>query len=110
MISEKTAEYWIEGAKKLKKEFPNKILVGSLMATYNEADWRELTRMCKDAKFDFIEVNLSCPHGMTELGMGRACGEDPVMVENITKWVAEETDLPVIVKLTPNYTDTYKIA
>ena len=47
---------------------------------------------------------------MTELGMGRACGEDPVMVKNITKWVSEETELPVIVKLTPNYTDTWVIA
>lgn len=80
------------------------------MCQYNEKDWRELTRMCKDTPFDFIEINLSCPHGMTELGMGRACGEDPVMVENITRWVSQETHLPVIVKLTPNYTDTWKIA
>ena len=27
-----------------------------------------------------IELNLSCPHGMNEKGMGRACGEDPEVV------------------------------
>jgi dihydropyrimidine dehydrogenase (NADP+) len=40
---------------------------------------------------------------MTELGMGRACGEDPVMVENISRWVSSNTNLPVIIKITPNY-------
>lgn len=80
------------------------------MATYNENDWKELTRMCIPANFDLLELNLSCPHGMTELGMGRACGEDPEMVRNISKWVSETIDIPVIIKITPNYTDTWEIA
>ena len=32
LISEKSAKYWIEGAKNIKKQYPNNILVGSLMA------------------------------------------------------------------------------
>jgi len=47
---------------------------------------------------------------MTELGMGRACGENPKMVEDICKWVTSEIDIPVIVKITPNYTDSAVIA
>lgn len=47
-------------------------------------------------------MNLSCPHGMTELGMGRAVGEDPKMVEEITSWVVEVANAPVIIKITPN--------
>ena len=35
--------------------------------------------------------------------MGRACGEDPVIVKNITEWVCQNTTKPVIVKITPNY-------
>lgn len=50
-----------------------------------------------------LELNLSCPHGMTEKGMGRACGEDPDIVRDITSWVTKRTSLPVIVKITPNY-------
>lgn len=50
-----------------------------------------------------LELNLSCPHGMTEKGMGRACGEDPDIVRDITTWVTKRTSLPVIVKITPNY-------
>jgi dihydropyrimidine dehydrogenase (NADP+) len=73
------------------------------MSGYNKEDWIELTKMTNKAPFDMIELNLSCPHGMTEKGMGRACGEDPVIVEQITKWVVDNTKLPVIVKITPNY-------
>lgn len=44
LISEKSAKYWIEGAKNLKKEYPKHILVGSLMAGYSKEDWQELTK------------------------------------------------------------------
>lgn len=50
-----------------------------------------------------IELNLSCPHGMNEKGMGRACGEDPEIVRDITSWVTSKTKIPIIVKITPNY-------
>lgn len=36
LITEKTLEYWIEGAKHIKKDFPEKILIGSIMAPYSE--------------------------------------------------------------------------
>ena len=84
LITEKTAEYWIKGASDIKKDFPDKILIGSLMAGFNKEDWIELVTMSNEAPFDAYELNLSCPHGMNEKGMGRACGEDPVIVKQIT--------------------------
>ncbi len=57
-----------------------------------------------------IELNLSCPHGMVEHGMGRACGENKEMVKNISKWVTEVSNCPVIVKITPNYAYAEDIA
>ena len=30
--------------------------------------------LIKDAGSDGLELNLSCPHGMGEIGMGLACG------------------------------------
>lgn len=77
LITEKTAEYWVEGAKDIKKDFPEKVLIGSLMCGFKKEDWQELTRYANTAPFDMYELNLSCPHGMNEKGMGRACGEDP---------------------------------
>jgi len=80
LITEKTAEYWIKGAADIKKDFPEKILIGSLMAGFKREDWVELVTLSNEAPFDAYELNLSCPHGMNEKGMGRACGEDPKLV------------------------------
>jgi len=57
-----------------------------------------------------LELNLSCPHGMTEKGMGRSCGENPEIVKNISKWVTAIAKMPVFVKITPNYPDADVIA
>lgn len=45
------------------------------MCSYNEADWTELAKLAEDAGADALELNLSCPHGMGERGMGLACGQ-----------------------------------
>lgn len=49
-----------------------------------------------------IEVNISCPN--VEKG-GVAFGTDPDMAAKVTRSVAQNTDLPVIVKLSPNVSD-----
>ena len=59
---------------------------------------------------DAIELNLSCPHGMGERGMGMACGQDPELVRNICRWVRETIKIPFFAKLTPNVTSIIDIA
>ncbi len=39
LISEKSAAYWIEGAKEIKKKYPNHVLIGSIMCGYIKEDW-----------------------------------------------------------------------
>lgn len=56
------------------------------MCSYEEADWTELAKMAEKANADALELNLSCPHGMGERGMGLACGQDPVLVRNICRY------------------------
>ena len=111
LISEKTEQYWLQSIRELKRDFPDQILIASVMAAYNEDDWCTLIRNAVEAGADAIEMNLSCPHGMGEKGMGLACGQDPEMVEQICKWaksVAPNT--PVFAKLTPNVTEITYIA
>ena len=57
-----------------------------------------------------MELNLSCPHGMGERGMGLACGQNSDMVLNICKWVRAAVKIPFFAKLTPNVTDIVDIA
>uniref|UniRef100_T1PFN8 Dihydropyrimidine dehydrogenase [NADP(+)] n=1 Tax=Musca domestica TaxID=7370 RepID=T1PFN8_MUSDO len=110
LISEKKAEYWFRSIAELKKDFPTKIVIASIMCQYNEQDWTELATKAEACGSDALELNLSCPHGMGESGMGLACGQDPVLVENIAKWVRKAVKIPFFVKLTPNITDIVGIA
>eukprot|EP00658_Telonema_sp_P-2_P052783 TRINITY_DN4106_c0_g2_i2.p1 TRINITY_DN4106_c0_g2~~TRINITY_DN4106_c0_g2_i2.p1 ORF type:complete len:858 (-),score=253.18 TRINITY_DN4106_c0_g2_i2:120-2693(-) len=111
LISEKSAAYWIEGVKFLKEKHPEHVVISSIMAGYNKDDWQQLAVMTAESGCDMIELNLSCPHGMGERGMGLACGEVPEMVEDITRWVVEAVpDIPVFPKMTPNVTNIRLIA
>lgn len=110
LISEKTEAYWCRSITELKKDFPTKIVIASIMCTYNKADWTELAQKAEVAGADALELNLSCPHGMGESGMGLACGQDPELVRNISRWIREAVKIPFFVKLTPNITDIVSIA
>ena len=61
--------------------------------------------MVEDTGCDGVELNFGCPHGMSERGMGSAVGQVPEYIEMVTRWCKQYTQLPVIVKLTPNITD-----
>uniref|UniRef100_A0A8C1YI52 Dihydropyrimidine dehydrogenase [NADP(+)] n=1 Tax=Cyprinus carpio TaxID=7962 RepID=A0A8C1YI52_CYPCA len=110
LISEKTAAYWCKSVAELKADFPKNIIIASIMCGYNQADWTELANMAEDSKADALELNLSCPHGMGERGMGLACGQDPELVRNICRWVRKATTIPFFAKLTPNVTNIVDIA
>ncbi|XP_034489970.1 dihydropyrimidine dehydrogenase [NADP(+)] [Drosophila innubila] len=110
LISEKRAEYWLRSIGELKRDFPEKIIIASIMCSYNEADWTELATLAEQSGADALELNLSCPHGMGESGMGLACGQKPELVEDISRWVRKAVKVPFFIKLTPNITDIVSIA
>lgn len=55
-----------------------------------------------------IQLNSTCRMG--ESGMGLACGQDPILVRDIAKWVRAAVKVPFFIKLTPNITDIVSIA
>ena len=111
LISEKSATYWISAVKQLKKDYPEHRVIASIMCGYSKEDWQELVKLTlNNSNPDALELNLSCPHGMGERGMGLACGQKPDMVRNICSWVAEVCTVPFFAKMTPNITDIREIA
>lgn len=64
-------------------------------------------RISAEGGLDAIEVNVSCPN--VKKG-GLAFGTDPKAVEEITGAVKAASNLPVIVKLTPNVTSIVETA
>ena len=101
-ISEKTPELNFEIMRKLKKNYPGKIVVASIMGS-NEDEWKKLARMCEQAGVDLIEGNFSCPQ-MAASAMGSDVGANPDLVRTFTKAVTETTKIPFIAKMTPNIT------
>ena len=71
--------------KELKADFPSQPVIASIMCSYDKDDWQELAVMAADSGADALELNLSCPHGMGERGMGLACGQVRIYVRMLMK-------------------------
>lgn len=87
------------------KKYDTKIIVNVCGKTTE--DYLEVVERLGDEPVDMLEINISCPN--VEHG-GIAFGQEPKMVEHITKEVKKTTHLPISMKLTPNVTDITEIA
>src|SRR5882724_799110 len=105
LISDRPIEVWLEEFRQIKKEYPDHILIASIMEEYSKERWQELTKLVQDTGVDGFELNFSCPHGMTERRMGSEMGEHPDLTEEVTRWVTEVSRIPVWAKMTPNITN-----
>lgn len=105
LISDRPLETMLKEFKQLKQEYPDRILIASIMEEYNKAAWHELVERVEETGVDAIEINFSCPHGMPERKMGAAVGRDCALLEEICGWINEKATVPVWAKMTPNITD-----
>jgi dihydropyrimidine dehydrogenase (NAD+) subunit PreA len=106
LISDRPLEINLREIEQVRAEWPDRIIIGSMMAVMEEQAWKDLAIKLANAGVHGIELNLGCPHGMCERGMGSAIGQVPELVETTTRWVREAVgDMPVFTKLTPNTTD-----
>lgn len=85
---------------RLKRDFPSKVIVSSIMGE-TEAEWTELARLSEEAGCDIVECNFSCPH-MAGEHLGSDVGQDPELVARFTAAAKRGTKLPVLAKMTPN--------
>jgi dihydropyrimidine dehydrogenase (NAD+) subunit PreA len=107
MISDKPTEKNLEMMQQLKKDFPDKVLIASIMGE-NEDEWVKLSKAVTEIGADIIECNFSCPQ-MTTCAMGSDVGTNMELVEKYSAAVCRGTNLPVLAKMTPNIT-TMEIA
>ncbi len=105
LISDRPLEVNLREIEQCRKEWPDRVIIGSMMAPIDEQAWKELAIQIANSGVHGIELNLGCPHGMCERGMGSAIGQVPEMIEQTTRWVREAVDIPVFTKLTPNITN-----
>src|SRR6202140_701765 len=101
LISDKTLDWWIPRLARIKKAFPDKVLVASIMAGSGSdrelEHWQTLATACQDAGADAFELNLSCPH-MDRQDMGSNIGKDQGLISIVTQGVKEVATVPVWAK------------
>ncbi len=101
-LSENPTRMDFDILKRLKKDYPSKIVVASIMGQ-TERQWIILAKMAERAGVDAIELNFSCPQ-MRLTGMGSDVGQNPELVTFYTAYVKRNVSIPVIPKMTPNIT------
>ncbi|MEG1482195.1 NAD-dependent dihydropyrimidine dehydrogenase subunit PreA [Clostridium sp.] len=102
-IAEHSLEENLNDLRKLKENYPTKIVVASIMGQ-NEKEWEELAKLVTEAGSDMIECNFSCPQ-MTSHDMGSDVGQNPELVKKYCEAVRRGTNLPILAKMTPNIGD-----
>ena len=110
LITDRPLEVNLREIKQVKRDWPDRAVIISLMVPCEEANWKNILKAIEDTGADGIELNFGCPHGMSERGMGSAVGQVPEYVGMVARWCKQHSRMPVIVKLTPNVTDIRKPA
>lgn len=87
------------------KKYDTKIIVNVCGRTTE--DYCEVVERLANQPIDMLEINISCPN-VKEGGI--AFGQNPKMVEDITKEIKKYAKQPVIMKLSPNVTDITEMA
>jgi dihydropyrimidine dehydrogenase (NADP+)/dihydropyrimidine dehydrogenase (NAD+) subunit PreA len=104
LISTTPFDQWLDEFRDIKNQYPDHVLIASIMEEYNKDAWCEIVERCEAAGVDGLELNFSCPHGLPERKMGAAMGQDPDILEEVTGWVMDVAKTPVWAKMTPNVT------
>lgn len=87
------------------KKYDTPVIVN--VCGHSEEEYLEVVDRLRDTDAALLEINISCPN--VRQG-GLAFGQDPKMVEYITKAVKKHAKQPVIMKLSPNVTDISEMA
>lgn len=87
------------------KKFDTRIIVN--VCGHTTEEYIEVVKRLSEQPVDLLEINISCPN-VKEGGI--AFGQDPKMVESITKEIKKYAKQPVIMKLSPNVTDITEMA
>ncbi|WP_299615044.1 NAD-dependent dihydropyrimidine dehydrogenase subunit PreA [Pelagibius sp.] len=105
LITDRPLDVNLQEIKQVKRDWPDRAMVVSLMVPCEEENWRNILKRVEETEADAVELNFGCPHGMSERGMGSAVGQVPEYIEMVTRWCKTHTRMPVFVKLTPNVTN-----
>ncbi|PIS05630.1 MAG: dihydroorotate dehydrogenase [Candidatus Buchananbacteria bacterium CG10_big_fil_rev_8_21_14_0_10_42_9] len=105
-LSNSGAQDSLKKIKEFKKICDAPLIVNVVNGTIKE--FGDTVELLSEAKPDLFEINVSCPNVDDEWGKPFAC--DPDLSAQVTKEVKSRTDIPVLIKLSPNVANIAIIA
>ena len=78
LISDRPFDVWIEELTELKKRYPKKMVIASIMEEYRREAWYEIVERTQATGVDGFELNLSCPHGLPNGAWGWPRARTPI--------------------------------
>jgi dihydropyrimidine dehydrogenase (NAD+) subunit PreA len=109
-ISEWHMDVMEDAVRRLKDEFPSRIVGLSLWGTTNRDHWEELTKRSVDVGADLVEISMSCPTDSPFARTSLMIGQVPDDVKRVLGWVKKYSGkMPVVAKLTSQVTDITEI-
>jgi dihydropyrimidine dehydrogenase (NAD+) subunit PreA len=109
VLSQLSVAQWQKDLAELKAAYPERPVWASLAAS-DKDEWIRLSEILQETGIDALELNVSCPHGMPDRGMGAFIGQNAELTGQVVAWVKSVAKIPVIVKLMPNVTDIAFVA
>lgn len=107
-LSVNSLEEDLDIIRRLKRDYPTKVIIGSIMGR-NEEEWERLASLVQEAGADIIECNFSCPN-MEQEGLGVDIGQDEAAIARFTAAARRGCRIPLLAKMTPNVTDMRPMA
>ena len=111
LLSDRSLDAWLADIESVKKAFPDRMLIASIAAPAHKlGDWKMMADKCGRAGADALELNLSCPHGVSRQDMGITIGQNPELTREVTAAVSGVAGVPVIIKIGSNVGDVATVA
>ena len=76
LITDRDLEINLQEIKEVKRAWPDRALIVSLMVPCDEKSWENILARVEETECDGVELNFGCPHGMSRArhGLGRRPG------------------------------------
>src|SRR5437773_5566104 len=94
LITDRPLEVNLQEIKQVKRDWPDRALVVSLMVPCTEEAWKAILPRVEETGYDGVELNFACSHGMSERGMARADSQVPDYVEIVMHCFKQATGMP----------------
>ncbi len=108
LITDIPLDRWRGELDLIRQTHPARPIIVSVMGGGCADDWQEAMKRLEAHGVTAYELNVSCPNISEH--KGAQLGQDPEALAKVIGWAKAATDLPVLVKLTPNVTDIVALA